>query len=147
MSFVLEVIKGIGKKLKILLLTAIATGLLLLMLLYLIPFNSTASMPYGWYLRLPATNLKVGDLVEIDNPLSGNFGIEAETGLLKKIVGIEGDLYELRGEDPEEGLLSYDSRFFGLVGKEYIRHKVVPLATFREIPEWMIKMTGLNKDI
>lgn len=95
-------------------------------------FNTTASMPYGLYLRLPAWNLKAGDLVEMDNPFYGSFGVEAQRGLLKRIEGIEEDMYEVQGE----GDLSYDSTYFGLIGKEYIRHRIIPLYVFRELPWW-----------
>lgn len=99
---------------------------------HFLSFNTTASMPYGLYLRLPAWNLKAGDLVEMDNPFYESFGVEAQRGLLKRIEKIEGDIYEVQGE----GDLSYDSTYFGLVGKEYIRHRIIPLYVFRELPWW-----------
>ena len=104
-----------------------------LLFMIFVPFNGTPSMPYGWYVRLPAGNIQVGDLVELDNPFRGLYGVEAERGLVKRVSSIEGDLYEVRGEHP----LSYDSRFFGLIGKEYIRHRLIPLVTFTEVPGWM----------
>lgn len=112
----------------------IILGLFIVVVLlgHFLSFNTTASMPYGLYLRLPAWNLKVGDLVEMDNPFYESFGVEAQRGLLKRIEGIEEDMYEVQGE----GDLSYDSTYFGLVGKEYIRHRIVPLYVFRELPWW-----------
>lgn len=111
----------------------VATVVICLLFMALVPFNGTPSMPYGWYVRLPAKNIRVGDLVEIDNPFRGLYGVTAEHGLVKRVSSIEGDLYELRGEHS----LSYDSRFFGLIGEEYIRHRLIPLATFTEVPGWM----------
>lgn len=110
-------------------------GLLVLVLLlgHFLSFNTTASMPYGLYLRLPAWKLKVGDLVELDNPFCDSFGVNAQGGLLKRIERVEGTLYEVQGE----GELSYDSTYFGLVGKEYIRHRIIPLYVFRELPWWL----------
>lgn len=102
-------------------------------LAHFVCINFTPSMPYGLYLRLPAWNLEVGDLVEMDNPFYESFGVDAQKGLLKQITGIEGDLYEVQGE----GELSYDSTYFGLVGKEYISHRIIPLYVFRELPWWL----------
>jgi type IV secretory pathway protease TraF len=105
---------------------------LVVLLGHFLCFNCTASMPYGLYLRLPAWNLEEGDLVELDNPFYESFGVEAQRGLLKQITRIDGDFYEVQGE----GDLSYDSTYFGLVGKEYIRHRIIPLYVFRELPWW-----------
>lgn len=92
----------------------------------LVPINDTASMPFGLYLRLPAWNLEVGDLVELDNPFYNSFGVKAQRGLLKRIVNKEGEMYEVQGENE----LSYDSTYFGLVGEEYIKHKLIEIWTF-----------------
>lgn len=96
--------------------------------------NTTRSMPYGLYMRLPAWNIEVGDLVELDNPLTDSFGVKARWGLLKRIESIQGGLYEVQGETED----SYDSTYFGLVGKEYIRHRVIPLCVSRELPWWSV---------
>jgi type IV secretory pathway protease TraF len=106
---------------------------LVILLGHFVCVNYTASMPYGFYLRLPAWNLEVGDLVEMDNPFYESFGVEAQRGLLKQITRIDGDFYEVQGE----GDLSYDSTYFGLVGKEYIRHRILPLYVFRELPWYL----------
>lgn len=104
----------------------IAMFLSVLLLACLVPINHTASMPFGLYLRLPAENLKVGDLVELDNPFYDSFGVKARQGLLKEIVDIKGGMYEVQGENE----LSYDSTYFGLVGEEYIKHKLIRIWTF-----------------
>lgn len=111
-----------------------ALALICLAVPHFVQFNTSPSMPLGWYLRLPAWNIRVGDLIEFDNPLSqGSFGVELTTGIFKRVESIEDGMYRVVGDD----IRSYDSRFYGLLGKEYVRHKLVPLATFSEIPEWM----------
>lgn len=117
-------------------LTIAGIGLIFLLLAFhLFPLNITPSMPYGIYLRLPALRIKVGDYVQIDNPfITGCFGVKVSGSLVKRVVEItEEQLFVLRGEHE----LSYDSRYFGAIGKEYIRYKLVPIITFETIPEWL----------
>lgn len=99
------------------------------------PLNVTPSMPYGLYMRLPAWNVKEGDLVEMANPLAyGSFGVRTGMALLKRVDHITDEgFYYVLGEHPQ----SYDSRYFGAVGKEYIRNRVVPVFTFRDLPDWL----------
>lgn len=105
------------------------------LLICLIPFNYTPSLPYGFYLRIPAWNIKVGDYVEIDNPLTPEmFGVNNTTHLMKRVVSIQDGLYEVRGTHER----SFDSRYFGLIGREYIHCRMVPLVTFDEIPSWLL---------
>lgn len=87
-----------------------------------LPVNTTESMPRGIYLRLPAINLAVGDIVQADNPSPGMMGVY-EPNLVKRISAITEDgMYYLSGESE----LSFDSRWFGAVNKDGIRAKLVP---------------------
>lgn len=108
---------------------------------HVVQFNPSPSMPLGWYLRVPAWNIEVGDIVEFDNPLSeGTFGVDTSTGIFKRVEAIEDGMYRVKGDHP----MSYDSRYFGLIGREYIRNELKPLATFSELPEWMRKIADLR---
>lgn len=136
--------KGVGKYAASMIPGLVAFAVIVGLAVFFIPFNHTESMPYGWYLRLPARNIEVGDLVEMDNPFYRVFGVEAESGLLKRVTGIEDGLYMVRGEH----VLSYDSRLFGLIGEEYISHRLIPLWTFDEVPSWMAWLIRIGeKDI
>ena len=88
-----------------------------------LPVNLTRSMPRGVYLRLPAVNLAVGDIVQADNPSPGLMGVTAQN-LLKRIAAVTEDgKYYLAGDSE----LSFDSRYFGFVGKDGIRAKLIPV--------------------
>lgn len=92
------------------------------------PVNMTDSMPKGIYVRLPAIGrLEPGDLVQVESPMAhGYLGTNENGNLLKRIVSITEDgLYEVQGDTP----LSYDSTFFGLIGREYIKARIIPLIT------------------
>lgn len=120
-----------GKKL-----TIAGIGLIgLILVFHFFPINITPSMPYGIYLRLPSWELETGDYVQIDNPfIPGCFGVKVSSSLVKRIVEItEDQLFVLQGNHE----LSYDSRYFGAIGKEYIRYKLIPIITFETIPEWL----------
>ena len=117
---------------------AAAAFIALMILLYIFPINYTASMPFGIYMRLPAWNVKAGDLVELDNPLpaeeSEALGVYERRGLLKRVKSINDDgTYYVLGEHE----LSYDSRYFGNVDKELIRWRLVPVFTGTNLPEWL----------
>lgn len=109
--------------------------LLMLLAFRFFPLNVTPSMPFGVYLRLPAIGIGEGDYVSLDNPLAtGAFGVQIRTGILKRVESITDEgLYVVRGEHE----LSYDSRYYGAIGKEYIRNKLLPLITFRNLPDWL----------
>ena len=88
--------------------------------------NQTHSMPYGLYLRLPAIGeLHEGDLVQVESPMrKGYVGSHGTTNLLKRIEKItDTGLYYVRGESED----SYDSRYFGFIGRDYIKARIVPL--------------------
>lgn len=108
-----------------------------LALVRLFPINTTASMPYGVYMRLPAWNIKEGDLVELDNPIDSSYlGVYDKHGLLKRVDHINEDgTYYVLGEHE----LSYDSRYFGSVDKSYIKSKLIPIWTTTELPDWLKK--------
>lgn len=126
-------LKQIGKRLLILL----GALIIVFTLVRVFPINYTASMPFGLYMRLPAWNIKEGDLVEVDNPLdSSAWGVYNRHGLLKQVDHINEDgTYYVLGENE----YSYDSRYFGAVGKEYIKSKLIPLWTTYNLPEWLQK--------
>lgn len=96
-----------------------------LLMLRIFTLNVSGSMPLGLYMRLPPFEISTGDLVELDNPLlPGLWNVNVRSGLLKRVTDISSDgLYYVRGEDP----YSYDSRFYGWVGEEYITHKVLAI--------------------
>lgn len=127
------------KKPKVFKQTLIFTIVLLVVLLsfHFFPLNITPSMPYGLYMRIPARHVKVGDLVEIKNPLDSSvWGVYNTSGLLKEVKEInEEGLFYVLGEHP----LSYDSRYFGYIGEEYIEHKVVPIFVFNNLPAFLAK--------
>jgi len=80
-------------------------------------------MATGFYLRLPPWNLKVGDIVQVDNPNPGYLGIN-DPSFIKRIVSIdENGLYEVRGDSQR----SYDSRYFGNVKRSSIKAKLIPV--------------------
>lgn len=88
--------------------------------------NQTHSMPYGFYLRLPVIGtLHEGDLVQVESPMrKGYMGSHGTANLLKRIERItDTGLYYVRGESDD----SYDSRYFGFIGRDYIKARVVPL--------------------
>lgn len=126
-------LKQVGKRLLIL----IGALIIVFTLVKVFPINYTASMPFGLYMRLPAWNIKEGDLVEVDNPLdSSKWGVYHRHGLLKRVDHINEDgTYYVLGEDE----YSYDSRYFGAVGKEYLKSKLIPLWTTYNLPEWLQK--------
>lgn len=107
---------------------ALALLVIIPMLVWMVPYNRSVSMPYGLYLRLPAWNVEEGDVVQAVNPMvRGYMGSHGTDNLLKRVVKVEDGMYTLRGEHP----LSYDSRFFGALGEEYIVSELVPLVTWR----------------
>lgn len=126
-------LKQCGKRLIVFLIAV----LVFLILVRLFPINTTASMPYGVYMRLPAWNIKVGDLVELDNPMDSSYlGVYDKHGLLKRVDHINEDgTYYVLGEHER----SYDSRYFGAVDKSYIKSKLIPIWTTKELPDWLQK--------
>ena len=122
----------IWKSLFLLLMIGVFLGLV-----WLFPVNTTESMPFGIYMRLPKGDLKAGDLIELDNPLPvGSFGVNVKKGLLKKIDHIEEDgKYWVLGDHE----LSYDSRYFGAVDESLIKHRLKPIWVSKELPEIMKK--------
>lgn len=139
-------LKGEGDVKKIVrkLLFAVVGMVLVMLMFHFFPINITPSMPYGVYMRLPAWNIKEGDLVELDNPLApGTFGVYNSGGLLKMVESVTEDgLYVVKGDHP----YSYDSRYFGAVGRDYIKHKLVPVFTFKELPDWLKEKEKGNAD-
>lgn len=97
------------------------------LLVLLVGFNASASMPYGFYLRIPylGGELEVDDLVQIRNPSPGLLGVETEH-LLKSVasVGRDGSLY-VRGRTQD----SYDSRYFGWVDRSLVEAVCLPIVT------------------
>lgn len=120
----------------------IAFMVLTMLVFHFLPINVTQSMPYGLYLRLPAFYVKEGDYVELNNPMAKGFlGVDRTRGLCKRVDHItEEGLFYVLGEHE----LSYDSRYFGAVGKEYIEHKLLPVVTFKTLPDWLRK-EGMEK--
>lgn len=101
-----------------------ASALLPFIFVMIFPYNGTSSMPEGLYLRLPAWNIGVGDIVQADSPMVDEYlGSHAKGNLIKHVTAIENGMYELQGET----LLSYDSDFFGMVGKERIKAELIPV--------------------
>jgi type IV secretory pathway protease TraF len=135
--------RTIGRKLLILVIAVVV----FLALLHFFPINYTASMPFGLYMRLPAWNIQEGDLVELDNPMedSSHLGVYVRHGLLKRVDHINEDgTYYVLGESE----LSYDSRYFGDVDKKYIKHRLIPLWTTYELPEWLqVQKTDKDSEI
>lgn len=103
-----------------------------ILMLRVFTINTSASMPYGIYMRLPAIGIEKGDLIEFDNPMNQNmWGVNVRHGLLKRVTDINEDgMYYVLGEHP----LSYDSRYYGWIGKEYIKHKIWRIWTPENIP-------------
>lgn len=104
---------------------------------YLCPFNTTGSMPYGFYLRLPDWKISEGDLVILENPLPvGSYGVNAEKGLLKRVTEITPDgRYVVRGESKA----SYDSRYYGPVDRSLIYARVIPVFTSHDLSSFVPK--------
>lgn len=106
----------------------------------ILPFNSSYSMPYGWYLRTPPLFVKEGALVEVENPKIGYMGVRTKV-LFKRIEKIDGDDITVKGEHK----YSYDSRYFGSISRKDIKSNLFPVYTFHEIPAFLQKKnnTGL----
>jgi len=102
----------------------LACALLMFCLLWIyFPYNSTPSMPIGIYFRLPPWNLKVGDIVQVDNPEPGYLGINAPS-FIKRIASVdEQGCYEVLGDSQR----SYDSRYFGNVKRSSIKAILIPV--------------------
>ena len=100
-------------------------------------YNDSPSMPVGFYLRIPAWSVEVGDLVEIENPMgAGYLGVRA-LRLLKKVVSIDDGYYTVRGDSE----LSFDSRYFGAIGKTEIKARILPILTYGyENPRWLVEL-------
>lgn len=95
--------------------------------------NISHSMPYGLYLRLPVWGeIQEGDLVQLESPMRrGYLGSHASDNLLKRVESVaSGPLYFVRGESDD----SYDSRYFGFVGRPYIKARIVPIYTVSDMP-------------
>jgi type IV secretory pathway protease TraF len=109
---------------------------------FCVTYNDSPSMPVGFYIRLPAWSVEVGDLVEVENPMgAGYLGVRA-LRLLKRVVSIDDGYYTVRGEDPR----SYDSRYFGAVGRSAIKARIFPLLTYGfENPRWLVELAEKNK--
>lgn len=107
---------------------ALAAALMIPITALVLPYNDTESMPLGFYLRLPAWNVEEGDLVQAENPMQpGWLGVMTDDNLLKRVASISPEgLYELQGDHP----YSFDSTFFGLVGRERIRAELIPVLSF-----------------
>lgn len=116
---------------------AIVLMLLSLFIRFCVVYNDSPSMPVGFYVRVPAWSVKVGDLVEVENPMgAGYLGVRA-LRLLKRVVSIDDGYYTVRGESE----LSYDSRYFGAVGRREIISKLYPLKTYgSENPRWLVEL-------
>lgn len=116
---------------------AIVLMLLSLFIRFCVVYNDSPSMPVGFYVRVPAWSVKVGDLVEVENPMgAGYLGVRA-LRLLKRVVSIDDGYYTVRGESE----LSYDSRYFGAVGRKEIISKLHPLKTYgSENPRWLVEL-------
>lgn len=81
-------------------------------------FNSSESMPRGFYLRVPGSPT-VGDYIIFNNP---NTQMVPVPLLLKRITYEEDEGFIVSGNHPR----SFDSRFYGAVDKKNVR-RVVPL--------------------
>ena len=108
-----------------------------LFLRFCVVYNDSPSMPVGFYVRLPAWSVKEGDLVEVENPMgAGYLGVRA-LKLLKRVVSVENGYYTVKGESE----LSYDSRYFGAVGRKEIKARLLPLLTYGyENPRWLVEL-------
>lgn len=110
---------------------AIAATIVVWAFILLTAFNSTASEPYGFYLRIPYLGgaLEKDDLVQIKNPAIGLLGV-TEEHLLKTVdsVNDDGSIYVL-GTSPD----SFDSRFFGAVDKSNIEAVCYPIVTSEKL--------------
>lgn len=98
-------------------------------LMLFLPFNGTESMPIGFYIRLPIFGeVKVGDIVQVRNPMAPGFmGVYDDATLMKRVVRITDDgFYEVRGESK----YSYDSRYFGLVSRDFLIARFYPALIF-----------------
>lgn len=105
----------------------VSSALFPLLFILIFPLNTTDSMPMGVYLRLPAWNVKEGDIVQAESPMVPGFLNTSSNGnLVKRVASVKGGLYELQGDT----VLSYDSDFYGMVGKENIIARLIPLAVF-----------------
>jgi len=112
-----------------------------LLVLMLFGFNSSSSMPIGIYMRLPAWNLKVGQIVAFSNPLAdGQFGVNVgSSSIIKRIVRLDGEKIYVRGEDDA----AYDSRYFGYLTSSYIRFRAVPVFVFDKVPDFIKSISNL----
>lgn len=87
--------------------------------LKIITFSPSPSISYGFFIRTLNQNIKVGDFVRFDNPKAD---IQAKK-LLKMVEKIEDNKLYVQGKSEEElfketgveGLVSYDSDFFGWI--------------------------------
>ena len=106
---------------------AVAATLVFWLSVLLIGFNSTASEPYGFYLRIPyiGGELEQDDLIQLRNPQPGLLGVTAEH-LLKTVVDVrdDGSVYVM-GLSPD----SFDSRYFGWVDKSLVEAICFPIVT------------------
>lgn len=114
------------------------------LMLRIFTMNVSASMPPGIYMRLPPVGIEKGDLIEFDNPMNSDmWGVGVRHGLLKRVTDISEDgMYYVLGEHP----LSYDSRYYGWIGKEYVKHKIWQIWVPENIPlmpkEYLYDRTG-----
>lgn len=108
-----------------------AVALLPLAFISLVRYNPTPSMPVGFYLRVPGKPQE-GDLVEAVNPMDPSYLGVCASVLVKHVdhVTPEG-LYWLRGDSPR----SFDSRYFGAVGDDLVRFRLVLLCRFGWLAE------------
>ncbi len=121
---------------------AVFLVLLSLFARFCVVYNDSPSMPVGFYVKLPAWSVKVGDLVEVENPMgAGYLGVRA-LWLLKRVASIDDGYYTVRGDSA----LSYDSRYFGAVGRSAIKAELLPLMTYGyENPRWLVELAERNK--
>lgn len=96
-------------------------------------FNFSSSMPRGIYFKqffIRKNNIKEGDIVAFENPMNEEmWGVNNGNYLIiKQVLKKAGDLYCLKGDSDK----AYDSRYFGLVGADYIHFKVYPVYLFKE---------------
>lgn len=107
-----------------------ALALFPMLLALMLPYNQTRSMPIGFYLRVPAWGLEPGDVVQVKNPMvPGYMGVSAYDNLVKRIASISEDgLYELQGNT----LTSFDSDYYGLVGRDFIVARLIPVITWEK---------------
>lgn len=115
-----------------------------LLVCVLFAFNSSPSMPMGLYLRIPAFDIKEGDIVAFENPMSSSmWGVNNSGSVIKTVYKVNDKTVVLKGESTSP----YDSRYFGELGRSYIRFKVIPVFTFTEAPYFIQKIFSRSSKV